>query len=64
MHTHLTQVSEEYAQMELKEIRLLKAGALPEGSNRQRTTFLASLNKDYEALVKEEEDPSEDSFEE
>jgi hypothetical protein len=26
MHTHLTQISDEYAQMELKEIRLLKAG--------------------------------------
>ena len=31
MHTHLTQVSEEYAQMELEKIRLLKVGALPEG---------------------------------
>jgi hypothetical protein len=40
-------------------------GALPEGSNRQRTTFLSSINKDYEgALVKDEEDPAEDSYEE
>ena len=50
--------------MELEEIRLLKAGVLPAGSGRQRTAFLASINKDYETLVKEEEDPSEDSFEE
>ena len=64
MHTYLTQVSEEYAWMELEEIWLLRAGALPEGSSRQRTAFLASINKDYEALVKEEEDPSEDSSEE
>jgi hypothetical protein len=33
MHTHLTQISDEYAWMELKEIRLLKAGALPERSD-------------------------------
>ena len=33
MHTHLTQVSEEYGRMEFEEIRLLKAGALPEGSS-------------------------------
>ena len=64
MHTHLTQVSDEYARMELEEIRLLKTGALPEGSNRQRTAFLASINKDYEALVKEKEDPSKDSSKE
>ena len=31
-YTHLTQIADEYAQMELKEIRLLKAGALPKGS--------------------------------
>ena len=57
MHTHLTQVLDEYARMELKEIRLLKVGALPEGSDHQWTTFLASINKDYEALLKDEEDP-------
>jgi hypothetical protein len=39
-------------------------GALPEGSNHQRTAFLSSINKDYEALVKDEEDPSENSSEE
>ena len=60
MHTHLTQVSEEYAWMELEEIRLLKAGALPEGSSHQRIAFLASISKDYEALVKEKENPSEE----
>ena len=64
MHTHLTQILDEYTRMELVEILLLKARALPEGSNSQRTAFLASINKDYEALVKNEEDPSEDSSEE
>jgi hypothetical protein len=64
MHTQLTQISDEYAQWEQEEIRLLKMGALPEGSDRQRTTFLSSIDKDYEALVKDEEDPSEDSSEE
>jgi hypothetical protein len=60
MHTHLTQISNEYASMELEEIQLLKTGTLPEGSNRQKTAFFSSINKDYEALVKDEED----SFEE
>jgi hypothetical protein len=60
LHTHLTQIVDEYDQMELKEIRLLKAGALPEGSNRQRIAFFSSIKKDYEALVKDEEDPSEE----
>ena len=64
MHTHLTQVLEEYALVELEEIRLLKVRALKEGSSRQWIAFLASINKDYEALVKEEEDSSEDSSEE
>jgi hypothetical protein len=64
MHTHLTQISDEYTRMELEEIRLLKTEALPEGSGRQRTAFLSSINKDYKALVKDEEDPSKDSFEE
>jgi hypothetical protein len=64
MHTHLNQISDEYARMELEEIRLLKTGALPEGSDRQRIAFLSSINKDYDALVKDEEDPSEDSSEE
>ena len=64
MHTHLTQVSEEYARMDLEEIRLLKVRTLPERSSCQRTAFCASINKDYKALVKEEEDPSEDSSEE
>jgi hypothetical protein len=39
-------------------------GALPEGSDRQKTTFLSSIDRDYEELVKDEEDPSEDSSEE
>jgi hypothetical protein len=60
MHTQLTQISDEYAQMEQEEIRLLKTGAFPEGSDRQRTTFLSSINKDYETLFKDEEDPSEE----
>jgi hypothetical protein len=64
MHTQLTQISDEYAQLEQEEIRLLKMGALPKGSDRQKTAFLSSIDKDYEALVKDEEDPSEDSSEE
>jgi hypothetical protein len=64
MYTHLIQISNEYAQMELKEIQLLKEGALPEGSNHQRAAFLSNINKDYEALVKDEEDLFEDSLEE
>ena len=64
VHAHLTLISDEYAWMELEEIWLLKMEALPEGSDRQRTTFLSSINKDYKALVKEEEDSSKDSFEE
>jgi hypothetical protein len=63
MHTQLTQISDEYTQWEQGEIRLLKMGALPEGSDRQRIAFLSNIDKDYEALVKDEEDPSEDSFE-
>jgi hypothetical protein len=39
-------------------------GALPEGSDRQRTAFLSSIDKDHVALVRDEEDPSEDSSEE
>jgi hypothetical protein len=58
MHTQLTQISNEYARMEQEEIRLLKTGALPEGSDHQRTAFLSSINKDYEALVKD--DPFEE----
>jgi hypothetical protein len=34
MHTQLIQISDEYARMEQEEIRLLKAGALLEGSDR------------------------------
>jgi hypothetical protein len=33
MHTQLTQISDEYTQLEQVEIRLLKMGALPEGSD-------------------------------
>jgi hypothetical protein len=50
--------------MEREKIRLLKAGALPEGSDRQKAAFLFSINKDYKALVKDEEDLSEDLSEE
>jgi hypothetical protein len=46
--------------LEQEEIQLLKMGALPEGSDRQRIAFLSSIDKDYEALVKDEEGPSED----
>jgi hypothetical protein len=64
MHTQLTQISDEYTQLEQEKIRLLKMGALPKGSDRQKTAFLSSIDRDYEALVKDEEDPSEGSSEE
>jgi hypothetical protein len=64
MHTHLTQILDEYIRMELEEIWLLKAGVLLEGFDHQRTTFLSGINKDYKALVKDEEDPFEDLSEE
>jgi hypothetical protein len=64
MHTHQAQISNEYTRIELEEIQLLKVGALLEGSDRQRTAFLSSINNDYEALVKDEKDRSEDSSEE
>jgi hypothetical protein len=64
MHTQLTQISDEYAQWEQEKIRLLKMGALLEGFDRQKTAFLSSIDRDYEALVKDEEDASEDSYEE
>jgi hypothetical protein len=60
----LTQILDEYAQMELEEIRLLKVGALQEGSDRQRVAFLSSTKKDKEALVKDKEGPSKDLSEE
>jgi hypothetical protein len=55
---------DEYAQLEQEEIRLLKMGALPKRFDRQKTAFLSSIDRDYAALVKDEEDPSEDSSEE
>jgi hypothetical protein len=64
MHTQLTQISDEYAQWEQVEIRQLKMGALPEGFDCQKTAFLSSIVKDYEALVKDKDDPSEDKSEE
>jgi hypothetical protein len=64
MHTHLTQISDECAGMELEEILLLKAGALLEGYAHQRIAFLSSINKDYKPLVKDVEDSSKDSSEE
>jgi hypothetical protein len=64
MHNQLTQILDEYTQWEQEEIRLVKMGALPEGSDRQKTAFLSSIDRDYETLIKDEEDPSEDSSEE
>jgi hypothetical protein len=32
-------------------------GALPEGSDRLKAAFLSSIDKDYEALVKEKTHP-------
>jgi hypothetical protein len=50
--------------MEQEEIQLLRAGALLEGSNHQKTSFLSCINKNYEALVMDEEDLSKESSEE
>ena len=61
MHKHLTQIANEYAKLEQEEIKLLKVGALLAGSEWQKAAFLSSINKDYEALVKDEEDPSQES---
>jgi hypothetical protein len=61
MHTRVTQIVDEYAKIEQEEIRLLKAGALPIESYRQKAAFLSSIDKDYEALVKDKGDPSEES---
>jgi hypothetical protein len=47
--------------MEQEEIQLLKEGALLDGSDQQRIAFLSSIDKDYEVLVKDKEDPSEES---
>jgi hypothetical protein len=60
MHAHLTQILDEYARMELEEFQLLKTGALPKGSDHQMIAFLSNINKDYEVLVKGEEDSSEE----
>jgi hypothetical protein len=46
LHTQTTQILDECTQLEQKEIRLLKTGALQEGSDRQRIAFLSSINKD------------------
>jgi hypothetical protein len=35
-------------------------GALPKGSDHQKTAFLSNINRDNEALVKDKEDPYED----
>jgi hypothetical protein len=45
MHTQLTQISDEYTLWEQEEIRLLKLGALPEGSGHQRTAFLSNITR-------------------
>ena len=47
--------------MEQEEIWLLKAGALPVGFDRRKTAFLSNIDKDYEALIKDEEDSSKES---
>jgi hypothetical protein len=46
--------------MEQEEIELLKARALPVGFERQNAAFLSRIDKYYEALVKDEEEPSEE----
>ena len=47
--------------MKLEQIQLVRAGALLEGFDCQRAAFLTSINKDYKVLVKDKEDPFEDS---
>jgi hypothetical protein len=42
-------------------IQLLKLGALKEGTRRQRATFMLSIEKDYIILIKDKEDPFEES---
>jgi hypothetical protein len=61
MHTHLTQISDEYARMELEEILMLKARALPERIQSSKD-YVSLLHQ--QALVMDKEDPSKDSYEE
>ena len=46
--------------MEQEEIELLKARALLIGFERQNAAFLSSIDKYYEELVKDEEEPSKE----
>jgi hypothetical protein len=57
---HMRCVADEDAAMAREEIRLLKGGTLRKGTRRHKAAFLLSIEKDLEAMIKDEEDPSED----
>jgi hypothetical protein len=57
---HMRRVADEDAAMAREEIRLLKSGTLRKGTHRHKAAFLLSIEKDLEAMIKDEEDPSED----
>jgi hypothetical protein len=46
---------------EKAEIQLLNSGALKKGMRRQRSAFMLSIEKDFIALDKDEEDSFEES---
>lgn len=53
----MTRVVDEYAKMEREVVQLLKVGALQTGTNRQKLDFLLCIERDYEAMAKDKEDP-------
>lgn len=57
IHKHMTRVVDEYAKMEREVVQLLKVGALQTGTNRQKLDFLLCIERDYEAMAKDKEDP-------
>lgn len=59
----MTCVADEYVEIRRNEIQLLKVGALQKGMHRWRAAFPLSVEKDYEPIIKEEENPFEDSVE-
>jgi hypothetical protein len=56
----MSHVANDYAEIEQHEIWLLKARALQKGTRCKKAAFLLSIERDYVAMIKEEEDdPSE-----
>jgi hypothetical protein len=55
----MNRVAKEYAKATREEIRLLKNGTLQKGTRRHKAAFLVSIEKDLKAIIKDEEDPSE-----